>query len=482
LNEAELDRHHRMMKRDPSSHTKVPRRIPGETALDRLSPLDVSNLRVEDRGLPMHIAALAYIESLPLRTADSDPLNVLQHLERRLEAAPRLRQILYKPSLGLGPPVWVDDPRFDIRKHVRAMAVPPPGNEAALVELCSRLNEEPLDRSHPLWEMWLLTGLEDGTMGLLFRLHHVVADGVAALALIGALLDPAPEVPAPVTRTWTPRPVPSAQQLLADDVRRLARAAGRSLAGLRYPAHGLRHLREAVRQGRHLLGEGSAPRLSLNRQVGEHRRLILVRADLERARAVAHAHRGTVNDVVLAAVAGGARRLLEHRGELRPGLAVKVSVAASLRGTDGGPAIGNRVGIIIVPVPVDDPDASRTLQGIARTTADRKRRPAYQPAGRIAQRWMVRVMSHQHLVNLLASNLPGPPFPMYLAGARVLEVFQVGVVQGNITVSVGVLSYAGQLNFDIVGDADAVPDLPLFAGGVSDTLEELGVIRRPPYR
>jgi hypothetical protein len=189
-----------------------------------------------------------------------------------------------------------------------------------------------------------------------------------------------------------------------------------------------------------------------------------------------------VNDVVLAAVAGGARRLLEHRGELRPGLAVKVSVAASLRGTDGGPAIGNRVGIIIVPVPVDDPDASRTLQGIARTTADRKRRPAYQPAGRIAQRWMVRVMSHQHLVNLLASNLPGPPFPMYLAGARVLEVFQVGVVQGNITVSVGVLSYAGQLNFDIVGDADAVPDLPLFAGGVSDTLEELGVIRRPPYR
>src|SRR3954469_9818247 len=472
-----------MMKRDPSSHTKAPRRIPGEIALERLSPLDVSNLRVEDRGLPMHIAALAYIDALPSRTAEPDLLDVLrQHVERRLDAAPRLRQILYAPPTGLGPPVWVDDPRFDIRRHVRARPVPPPGNEAALLELCSRLNEAPLDRSQPLWEMWLLTELAGGNLGLLFRLHHVVADGVAALVLNGALLDAAPEAPAPVARTWTPRPVPSAEELLADNVHRLARATGRLLGGLRYPGAGLRPLRLGPRQGRYLLGEGSAPRLSLNRQVGEHRRLIFVRADLERARAVAHTHGGTVNDVVLAAVAGGARRLLEHRGELRPGLVLKVSVAASLRGIGGEPAIGNRVGIIVVPVPVDEPDAIRILHGIARTTAERKRRPAYQPAGRIAQRWMVRVMSNQHLVNLLASNLPGPPFPMYLAGARVLEVFQVGVVQGNMTVSIGVLSYAGQLNFAIVGDADAVPDLPLFADGVSDSLEELGVIRHPPDR
>ncbi len=467
-----------MMKRDPSSHTKAPRRIPDEIALERLSPLDVSNLRVEDRGLPMHIAALAYVEPAPGLTADASPIDVIRdHVERRIDAAPRLRQVLYVPAIGLGPPVWMDDARFDIRHHVRASSVPWPGDEPSLLKLCSELNEAPLDRSRPLWEMWVLTGLADGNVGVLFRLHHVVADGVAALALIGALLDPAPGLPAPVAPPWTPTRVPGARDLFADNVRRLARAAGRALGGLRYASHAMRRLRAALRQIGYLVGEGSAPRLSLSSQVGKHRTLIFVRADLERTRAVAHALGGKVNDVVLAAVAGGARRLLEHRGELRPDLTLKVSVAASLRGTGGEPPMGNRVGIIVVPVPVDEPDGRRRVVSIARATAARKRRPAYQPAGRFAQRWMVRVMSHQRLINLLASNLPGPPFPTYLAGARVLEVFQVGVVQGNVTVSVGVLSYGGQLNFDVVGDADAVPDLALFAEGLSDTLRDFGATR-----
>jgi diacylglycerol O-acyltransferase / wax synthase len=435
----------------------------------------VSNLRVEDQGLPMHVAALGILEGAPLLDQSGElRLEAIRaHLQQRLHLAPRLRQVLHTP--GLGPPVWVDDAGFEITEHVKARAVPAPGDEAALLEACSALNEPPLDRTRPLWEMWLLTGLADGTVGLLVRLHHVVADGIAALALIGALFDPAPYTPPPVAPPWNPRPLAGTRELLADNLLWRMDALYRTVTALRHPLAILRRLAGLLGQLGQLIREGSAPRVSLNRQVGERRRLVLVRADLERTKAVAHAHGAKVNDVVLAAVAGGARRLLEHRGELRPGLSLKVSVAASLRGTGDEPALGNRVGIMLGPVPVDEADPIRRLERIARTTAERKRRPPYQPAGRLAQRWMVRVMSHQRLVNLLASNLPGPPIPMYLAGARILEVFQVGVVQGNITVSVGVLSYAGQLNFDVVGDADAVPDLTLFAEGMSDSLREVGV-------
>ena len=216
--------------------------------------------------------------------------------------------------------------------------------------------------------------------------------------------------------------------------------------------------------------------MSVNRPVGAHRRLRLIRADLDQARTVAHAHGGKVNDVVLAAVAGGARALLAARGELRPGLALKASVAASVRGPADQPASGNRVGVLLVPLPVAEPDPVRCLTQIVRATAQRKRQPPYQPSGRLLQRWTVGSMSRQRLVNLLVSNLPGPPAPMRLAGAQVLEMFQIGVLQGNLTVSVGVLSYAGQLTFDIVADSDAVPDLALFAAGMSETLSRLGVL------
>jgi hypothetical protein len=195
---------------------------------------------------------------------------------------------------------------------------------------------------------------------------------------------------------------------------------------------------------------------------------------------VAHAHGAKVNDVVLAAVAGGARRLLEHRGELRQELVLKGSVAVSMRRPADQEAGGNVVGIRLAPLPAGDPDPIQRLRAIARAAAEGKRRPPFEPSARFAQTWMVQAMFLQRLVNLFTSNLPGPPVPLYLAGARVLELFQVGVVQGNVTVGVGVLSYAGQLNFAIVGDADAVPDLGVFAEGLSQALEELGIQRERP--
>ncbi len=464
--------------------------------LDRLSALDVSNLRVEGHGVPMHVAALAIVDGAPLLDADGRLRldEIRADLERRLHLAPRLRQVLCRMRPGLGPPVWADDARFDIRQHVRACAVPAPGDEAALLALCAALNEPPLDRSRPLWEVWLLPGLADGQAGLLIRVHHALADGIAALAMIGVLFDsapaapppdaplpeapppdaPLPEAPPPDAPAWRPRPAPSASRMFADIVRHYAAAVMAAPSRLGHPARVIHRAGSLVRQVRQLAGEGRAPKLSWNRPAGTGRRLMLVRADLAAAKAVARAHGATVNDVMLAAVAGGAGRLLASRGELTPGLAPRASVAASTRDPRDMAGGGNQVGIMLVPLPASEADPVRRLAEITRATRERKRRPPYQPAGRVAQRWMVRSMSRQRLVNLFTSNLPGPAAPMYFGGARVLEIFQIGVVQGNVTVAVGMLSYAGQLGFSIVADADAVPDLTIFADGLSDALSQLG--------
>jgi diacylglycerol O-acyltransferase / wax synthase len=375
-----------------------------------------------------------------------------------------------------GPPVWVDDSGFDIRQHVQARAVPAPGDEAALLATCSELNEGALDRSRPLWQIWLLTGLADGRAGMLVRLHHAVADGIAALSMIGALFDPAPQGPVPDAPDWAPRPVPGARELAAGRRHRHAAAVTGALTRLRRPSAMITQFRLPIRQARHLAREGLAPRVSLNVPASGHGCLLLARADLDRARDVAHVHGGTVNDIVLAAVAGGARSLLEARGELTPGLVLKASVAVALRRPPDQPAGGNRVGTMIVPLPIGDPDPGRRLAQIARATAELKQQPPYQPNSRVLQRWMVHSMSRQRLVNLLVSNLPGPPAALYFAGARVLEIFQIGIVQGNVTVSVGALSYSGQLNFDIIGDPSAAPDLPVFAAGLSDALGKMGVL------
>ncbi len=415
-----------------------------EPRADRLGPLDLSNLRVETHGLPMHVAALALVDGAGLLDASGEPLldEVRRHVEPRTRRAPRLRQVLTRP--GQGPPSWVDDDGFDIARHVRARRVPEPGDEAALLAVCCELNEPPLDRDRPLWELWLLSGLDGDRVALLIRLHHVVADGVAALALLGSLFDTGPDTGPDAGST-----VPSAPGTRGGRVRA-------------WPA-----------QAAAMVRRGRAPAVSFNRPVGPHRRLVLLRADLEAARAVAHGHGGKVNDVLLAAMAGGARRLLESRGELRPGLVLEVSVAASVRRADERG--GNRVGVRVVPVPVDEPDALARLETIARSTAAQRARPPYQPNGRLLQRWMVHVMFRQRLVNLLLSNVPGPTRPLALAGAPVRELFQVGTVQGNLALAVGALSYAGRLNLTVVADAEVVPDAAVFAAGIDEALAQLGV-------
>ena len=208
-------------------------------------------------------------------------------LARRLPLAPRLRQVLVRPRRGLGPPAWADDPSFDIRRHVKAHAVPAPGDEAALLAVCAELNEPLLDRSRPLRELWLLPGLAADRIGVLVRLHHAVADGIAAIALIGALFEAAPDTPLPPAPPWRPKPAPSAWRLFSDSWRRRAAATAAAASRLRHPIPAVHSVGARAAQLRLALGEGLAPRVSWNRPAGTRRRLLLVRADLASAKTMA---------------------------------------------------------------------------------------------------------------------------------------------------------------------------------------------------
>jgi WS/DGAT/MGAT family acyltransferase len=422
----------------------------------------------------MHVAGLVFLDAGPLVDAGGAVRldAVRAHVESRL--SPRLRQVLVRTGPGEGPQVWVDEPAFDIAAHVRTRSVPSPGDEASLLRVVEELNEPPLPRSRPLWELWLLSGLSDGRLAMLIRLHHVVADGIAALAMLGSWFDFDAVPVAQPTHDRDPQPAPSRRALLDDNRRRIARHIANGASSVLHPTRWLPEVAATTRTAVGALSEGFAPRTSLNGPVGSRRRLLLARAELGRVKAVAHAHGAKVNDVALAAIAGGARVLLDHRGEPTD-VKLRAMVPVSERPSGDVSSGGNLLAVIVVPLPVGEPDAFRGLERIARDTAERKTRPVRQwdqfPTAITA------VMNHQRFVNVFTSNMPGPTVPWYFAGARIREMFQIAPVQGNVALNIGVLSYDGGLGFDIVADADVIPELEVFQSGLVGTLEELGVVR-----
>jgi diacylglycerol O-acyltransferase len=442
--------------------------------LDRLSPGDLANVRAESWGAPMHVAGLVLLDGAPMRgSGEGFPVAALRaEIDRRLDRAPRLRQRLHRPAFGGGRPIWVDDPRFDVSAHVHERSVPAPGDERALLDVCAEIGEAPLFLSQPPWDLWFLHGLADGSVAMLIRMHHVVADGVASVALLGSLFDGVPDPPAV---PWVPAPAPSDRELRRDNVRSHVRAVERAITYLAHPRVAAERMGATAVAMKDVVGEGTAPRTSLNVPVRDRRRHSLARADLERCRAVAHEQGGTINDVLLASVAGGAASLLLARGE--PVDVLRTSVPASIRSA-GDPVAGNLVSLMIVPLPVGESDPTRRVATIARETARRKRRPRMKgalPGSALTQRTLVAAMRRQRIVNLFTSNVVGPTDRLAFAGAEVRDLFQLGVVQGNVPVSVGAISYAGRLNVDVVVDADVVPDAERFVAGLVESLDELGV-------
>jgi WS/DGAT/MGAT family acyltransferase len=448
--------------------------------LDRVTASDLFLLLWDDYGWSTDIGGLAILDGTNLIARDGRLRieAVRRHLEPKLHLVPRFRQLLYRPRLGLGWPLWVDAPAFEIGDHIRVHPIAAPGEQAQLLQACQELARRPLEPARPLWELWLLPGLPERQVGAYLRLHHVLADGTAALAAFGALLDPAADARTPVAPPWSPAPQPNASTLLRDNLRRRRVEVGRGLSGLAHPGQTLRRARQALPAWREVLTEQRAPQTSLNHPVGTDRRLAIVPSRLDLASHTAHVHHAKVNDVMLAAVAGGLRQLLASRGEEVTGLVQRAMVTISQHEDQPGQAHGNKPGWMMVPLPVGEPDPVRRLELIAAETAARKHKARPQAGSGIfrfvaGQRAWYRQFPGQRSVNLVVTNVPGPPAALYLAGARLRELFPVMPTMGNLTLVVAVLSYAGQLNLTAVGDRDGCPDLEVFAQGVRDSLDDL---------
>jgi diacylglycerol O-acyltransferase len=400
-----------------------------------------------------------------------------EEIGRRLHRVPRFRQLLCRPRFGLGWPLWVDAAATDLAEHVRELPLPAPADESQLLAACEELRHRRLRRSRPLWELWFLPGLPDRRVGLFMKVHHTIADGVAGVAALGAFVDPVPDPPRSDAPPWSPAAMPTTSALFADNLRRRRLELGRTVGKLAHPVATARLARRGWPAVREAFVEARAPRTSLSRRVGWHRRLALVRSDLDLIKRVAHAHDATVNDVLMAALAGGLRTLLVGRGERVDGLVLRAAVPVSLHQEQLSQAQGNRDGMMMVPLPIGEPDEVRRLRLIAAETTRRKRR--YRPQGGtlfrsvVLQRAFLRLAPYQRLTNTYAANVPGPPVPLYFAGARLLEVFPVVPIWGNVSLGVGALSYAGQFNITAVADREACPDLQVFVQGVRGSLERL---------
>jgi WS/DGAT/MGAT family acyltransferase len=447
------------------------------TAVDRLTALDRLMLAASRRW-PQDIGALAILDGKGLVDAAGElRIEVIRAaIAARLHLVPRLRQVVQPARRGRGGPLWVDAARFDVTDHVVVGPAASGTDETGLLALIERLRRERLDPSRPRWRIWFLPGLPDGQVAMFVKLHHSIADGVAALTTVTTLLDTDPDAPVTSVLPWTPTPPPSDRELILDNVRRHLRAVDETGSMLIRPGRTLRRARVAWPAIRELLAEPPATRTSLDRMVGPDRRLALLRTSLDGVKAVAHAHGATVNDVLLVLIAGGLRTVLRGRGERLEDTTVRTYVPVSLRRRGSGPQQGNLIAQMAVPLAMRESDAPDELHRIAAQTALRKARARTSLGtlvrGRVARRLMLFAVMRQR-VNVTTASIPGPVQPLYLCGARILEVFPVLPLIANEPLGVAALSYAGQLNIGVVADRDAYPDLDAFVAGACAELAAL---------
>lgn len=420
---------------------------------------DLLFLACEAPETPMHVGAIVVLDGALLWHPNGQLRlsEIRAAISHGLADAPQLRQVLRPAGPLAGRPVWVDDPEFQIDRHVLQVAVAPSGDEDAVLRTATGLLAPLLDRSHPLWRLWFVTGLPSGRVVLVVALHHVIADGSTAIRLLTSLLSRPPTADG---RSWTATPAPHWWELAWDNVAstlaRMRRLGRRSTT--RQP--------EGVRRAgpRNLRPPRRAPRTSLNAPLGPRRSLAVIRVDLAAAKRIAHDHGGKVNDVILGVIAGGLRALLESRGEPVEEVSLHASVAVSLRAAGRPEQAANQVGNYVVRVPVGVPDPAARLQLIAAETVDAKR--SQSPVlGRHLQALITRLglarpfIRRQHLINFIESDMVGPPAPIHLLGSRVLDLVPINALTGNLTVTFVALSYAGRLTITAVADADRVPDL-----------------------
>ena len=454
---------------------------------DRLSGLDASFLHLEhDAATHMHVASCLVFEG-PAPRHDE----LVAHVASRLHLVPRYRQRLAFVPLQQGRPVWVDDPHFNIRYHVQHHALPAPGSDAELKALAGRAFSQQLDRSKPLWELWLVEGLAGGRFALLGKTHHALVDGVAGVDLATVLLDLEPEPAAPPApeQPWIPRPLPTGAQLLADALVERATVPGELARGvraaLRAPRRALGRLLEDVAAlGSFTLpGVRGAPTSPLNVPIGPHRRFTWVAEPLARVKAVKDALGGTVNDVVLAAVAGGLGRYLRVHGHPTKDLVLRALVPVSVRGAHDRGALGNQVAAVWVGLPVGVADPRERFALVRQETAGLKQSAqavgarvltelaGFAPPTVLAQ--AARLQARTRFFNLVVTNVPGPQQPLYVLGRRMEAIYPMVPLAQNQALGIAVMSYDGAVTFGLNADWDALSDLERLAGQLADALDEL---------
>ena len=465
----------------------------------RLSGLDHAFLHFETSATYMHVALTAIFEGGSLARPDGgiDIERVRAHVASRLHLLPRYRQRLHYVPLT-GDPVWVDDDCFDIDLHVRHSHLPRPGTDAQLKGLIARLLERPLDRRRPLWEMYFVEGLPGNRFAMLCKVHHAMVDGIAGIELLAAQLSPVAESRIEAPQPWTPRPVPPTSRLLRDEMRRRADAS----LGL------LRALPDAVSSS----GSAAASRLSslagflgagvrtaaetpLNGTVGPHRRVEWLDFDLAEMKEVKKRLGGTLNDVVLATVAGAVRRYLTQHGASCDG-EFRALIPVSTRTVDERGNGGNRVSAWIAPLPLAESRPLERFDAICRLTSAYRDNHEERGAEVLTEtaEWTtalplaaaVRLISKSKAFNVIVTNVPGPPVPFYLLDAPMVAGYPHVPLFENQGLGIALLSYAGRFSYGLVGEWDLLPDIERLAAAIEAAYAELreaaGVAAPAPAR
>ncbi|HWO63323.1 MAG TPA: wax ester/triacylglycerol synthase family O-acyltransferase [Umezawaea sp.] len=460
-----------------------------------MSAMDASFYFVEDENVPMHVGSVLVFEGPAPSYGD-----VIRLFLSKMDSVPRYRQRVKSLPLHVGRPVWVDDDHFQILYHVRHTAVPSPGGDDQLRNLAGRLFAQRLDLSKPLWEVWLVEGLENGRWAIISKVHHCMIDGVAGTDLMQLLLDWREKTELPEPKEWTPQPSPSQLDLVVDGVRDAVWTPVKHLAAIPAFARSLRSGSELLDIGRAVLGSlpGTAKRLtsstagSLNGPIGPHRRWVWAKADLAEVKKIRKAVGGTVNDVILTAITHGFRELLAKRGELVEGQVVRTMVPVSMRAADEHDRLDNRVSAVLVNLPVSTLAPLERLASIREQMDDLKgsRQAAgadvLTKAGNFAAPTLLALGSRtamrfpQQLLQTVTTNVPGPRVPLFMLGRALKEIYPYVPIASTMRISIGIFSYLDQITFGINADFDGVPDVQVLADGIRSGFDELLAVAATP--
>jgi diacylglycerol O-acyltransferase / wax synthase len=451
------------------------------TKPERLSGLDTSFLHLERSGAHMHVASTSVFQG-PAPTHQE----FRDHIASRLHLVPRFRQKLRFVPLDQGRPVWVDDPHLNLDYHVRQTALPAPGSDEQLRNLAARIFSQQLDRSKPLWELWLVEGLNEDRFAIIGKSHHALVDGVSGVDITTVLfdLDPEPQGAPEKAPPWLAAPEPTSTQLLGEALKERLTSPREIYRGFRRALRGPRQVLQGIGATSKMVSAGmAAPNSVFNVEIGPHRRFQMAQADLDDLKRVKDAHGGTVNDVILSIVAGGIGRYLRARGSDTSELELVAMVPVSVRAAEEHGALGNRISAMMAPLPVWCEDPVERLQLMSAEMGDLKssgqavgaeiltKLTDFAPSTIVSQ--AARLQPAQRFFNLVVTNVPGPQFPLYVLGRKMESIFPMVPLARRQALCVGIMSYNGQVNFGLIGDYDAMADLDSFALDLEEATSEV---------